>query len=224
MADQNLNKNLLQTWKEQFIENRLQTEIASPQINFDRLTLEQQRLVKLVETRLNTPQDEQYENPVRIILVSPPGTGKTTTLAHIKFLLETKKRSDPGFDFKFAVLTGTLAFQLKIQTIHSAFKLPVKFTQGFLEKIKNGSAYSPAVLTEFRKVRWLILDEMSLISLRLLHAIDLIMRSADDFFKDEPFAARSIVICGDPLQPLTVADHPVFYPAYQLDRHPFYET
>ncbi|CAG7817680.1 unnamed protein product, partial [Allacma fusca] len=34
------------------------------------------------------------------------------------------------------------------------------------------------------------------------------MRSADDFFKDEPFAARSIVICGDPLQPLTVADHP----------------
>ncbi|CAG7821174.1 unnamed protein product, partial [Allacma fusca] len=115
----------IKIWKEQFIENRLQTEIASPQINFDQLTLEQQRLVKLVETRLNTPQDDQYETPVRIILVSPPGT----------------------------------AFQLKIQTIHSAFKLPVKFTQGFLEKIKNGSAYSPAVLTEFRKVRWLILDE-----------------------------------------------------------------
>ncbi|CAG7830545.1 unnamed protein product, partial [Allacma fusca] len=66
--------------------------------------------------------------------------------------------------------------------------------------IRNGKAFTPAVLAEFRKVRWVILDEMSLISLRLLHAIDLIMRSADDFFKEEPFAARSIVICGDPLQ------------------------
>ncbi|CAG7817142.1 unnamed protein product, partial [Allacma fusca] len=188
------------TWKERCIESSMQTEISSPEIRFEQLTREQQRLVNLVDARLNAPQDEQYESPVRIILVSPPGTGKTTTLAHIKFLLETKKRSDPEFDFKFAVLTGTLAFQLKIQTIHSAFKLPVKFSHEFLEQIKNGTAYTPTVLAEFRKVRWLILDEMSLISLRLLHAIDLIMRSADDFFKDEPFAARSIVICGDPLQ------------------------
>ena len=134
------------------------------------------------------------------------GTGRThTILQTCRYLdLLADEQSLPSLVLR-AAPTGVAAFNFFGRTLHSSFKLPVK---GSTWELSLGDL--TGLQARFRHLKYLIIDEKSMVDLKTLGIIDERLR---DVFPDknmEPFGGLNVVVTGDNWQLQPVGWHPLF--------------
>lgn len=121
-------------------------------------------------------------------LTGSAGTGKTYVLnQYISYLKERKVA------VAVTASTGIAATHMNGMTIHSWAGIGVKefITQGNLVSMKS----KKYLKTHLEKVKVLIIDEISMLHLNQLNAVDVVLR----YFNDNlmPFGGVQVVLCGD---------------------------
>ena len=123
-----------------------------------------------------------------VFITGSAGTGKTYLLnLYTKYLKE--RRVYPTI----VAPTGMAASHLGGQTIHSFFALGIRenIDEGYVDFLLE----KKYLQTRFKKLKLLIIDEISMVSPELFSAMDLVLRG----FKgtDAPFGGVQVVISGD---------------------------
>jgi ATP-dependent DNA helicase PIF1 len=120
-----------------------------------------------------------------VILVSGrAGTGKSRLINYLASIPDGRRQM-------VVAPTGIAALNVGAATIHSTFALPF----GPIDAQRMESRKLPAVL---KKVRRLIIDEISMVRADMLDAIDQRLRTLMD--SDRPFGGIQIILVGDFLQ------------------------
>jgi ATP-dependent DNA helicase PIF1 len=137
-----------------------------------------------------------------INLDSEVGTGKSYLIdmisRHLTAIAEDRGHEDPVIR---AVPTGVAAFNINGVTLHSLLKLPVK---GYFEPLTGD--HLAQLQVKFHDCHFLIIDEKSMIGLKMLYQIDQRLRQASLSHFDTVFGGKSVLLCGDFAQLLPVLD------------------
>lgn len=151
-----------------------------------------------------------------LFLTGGAGSGKTYTLhAIIQGLLRIYHKDLHSNPLKAKALlmayTGKAAFNINGTTIHSALHIPINQS---LENLNNLSSEMLNKLTDqYEELRFIVLDEVSLVGARMLHAIDQRLRSIMHV-QNKVFGGLDVIVTGDFYQAPPVRDKWVFQ---QLD-------
>ena len=159
---------------------------------------EQQRLAYDIVTNHNqTRLSGDQVKPLHMIICGTAGTGKSYLIASIKQSL--------GSSCILTGTTGMAAFNINGSTIHSALQLPV---QNFRKKELDGKSLQRLQM-ELSGVHYIIIDEMSMLGLRMLAWIDKRLRQNTGKL-DEAFGDMSLIFIGDFAQLPPVGDRPMY--------------
>jgi ATP-dependent DNA helicase PIF1 len=147
-----------------------------------------------LDITLSTEQEALFEMMERtdqhLFITGRAGTGKSVLLRH--FRENTKKKA------VVAAPTGIAALNVRGQTIHSLFRLPPQFQEkGELEPNERACRL-------LKRIKTLIIDEISMVRADLLDAIDERLREAFD--TSTPFGGIQLVMFGDVYQLPPVVD------------------
>jgi ATP-dependent exoDNAse (exonuclease V) alpha subunit len=137
----------------------------------------------VINNEFNAILDLIEKESQNLFITGRAGTGKSTLLSLLK--RTTKKNA--------VVLapTGIAALNVGGQTIHSFFKLPPKMIDPFeMTKRKNHRFY--------KKLKLLIIDEISMVRADLMDCIDIFLRRNIEV--DQPFGGVQVVVFGDLFQ------------------------
>lgn len=140
------------------------------ELEANKLSKEQEEVIQEIENS----QDNFF-------ITGKAGTGKSTLLQGLKKATEKK--------FVVAAPTGVAALNVGGQTIHSLFKLSVKFKEP--EDI-NVSKSTAKLLS---KIEMLIIDEVSMLRADILDSINHVLQKSKD--NTEPFGGVQVVMFGD---------------------------
>jgi hypothetical protein len=155
----------------------------------------------IAELRLDGP----FPRPLLLNVDGIAGSGKTYTLlkacACLQELAMDAGLLNPVFR---AAPTGIAAFNFTGKTIHSLLRLPVK---GKTADLSTGTLQALQAL--FQACRFLIIDEKSMIDLKMLSLIDTRLRAICPQ-DDQPFGGVNILLCGDFYQLPPVGGHPLY--------------
>jgi hypothetical protein len=136
-----------------------------------------------------------------------PGTGKTHVIKLLKDeLFGQVLKWNIGVEFQVVAFQAVMADLLGGDTIHHALNISRFGKKG--TNRRDGGAESQAIKTmnALLQLRWLIIDEISMVSARLLADVDLKLRSyvraADPFAHNansalRPFAGVDVLFSGD---------------------------
>ncbi|KAK3923264.1 ATP-dependent DNA helicase [Frankliniella fusca] len=166
------------------------------------LSNEQAEVINLVLDQIKDIKLGTKNSPKSIIVQGKAGTGKSLLIKYVVSLLESE------FGEKSYVLgapTGAAAVLINGATIHSIFHLP-KQSDKFKPLTGNvGKQFSE----KFQNVKYIILDEFSMIGCSKLGMIDIRCKEATGNF-EEPFGGLYIMLLGDIKQLPPVMDN-AFY-------------
>ena len=155
----------------------------------------QRRLLPVVDhNQLNAEQRRVYEDitehfrsvshqPLRALVLGTAGTGKSFLIHCMKQVL--------GDQCAVLAPTGVAALNINGQTIHS-FQF-AKVSQ--VNELKGASLQN--LQDKCEPLKYIIIDELSMVSNKLLYAIDQRLRQAMPTHKDKFFGLCSIVMFGD---------------------------
>jgi len=129
------------------------------------------------------------ERPAVALLTGPAGTGKSTLIQRMR------EEVFPGM--LLAAPTGIAALNIRGQTLHSLFRLPLGPLIPGDERIYK-LRFRREQLQLFRKMDLLVIDEISMVRADTLDAVDAVLRMV--MGKDEPFGGKRVLLCGDPFQ------------------------
>jgi ATP-dependent exoDNAse (exonuclease V) alpha subunit len=120
-----------------------------------------------------------------IFVSGKAGTGKTTLIGYL--------RENIHGNIVVVAPTGVAALQVKGVTIHSFFRLPPRliFPEEDIKPLKDKRLY--------KDIRLLIIDEISMVRVDVVDAIDLFLR-ANGPQKSEPFGGIQVMFVGDLFQ------------------------
>ena len=123
-----------------------------------------------------------------VFLTGSAGTGKTHILNEFVVYLKSRKIIPT-----IVAPTGIAASHLNGQTIHSFFSLGIRdnIDEAFISHLLD----KKYLQTRFKKLKILIIDEISMVSPNVFSAIDQILRAFKQ--SDEPFAGIQVVLSGD---------------------------
>ncbi|KAB2111480.1 hypothetical protein AG0111_0g1919 [Alternaria gaisen] len=147
-------------------------------------------------------------NQLLLHIDGPGGSGKT----HVVRLISAKlKQLAQSFGYNDEVLrraapTGVAAFNISGRTLHSLFRLPVKtkvYDPLSRENLKH-------LQNHLVNVGYLIIDEKSMVGLRILHFLNRRLREAFPG-RDQEFGGMNIIIMGDFYQLPPVGEHPMYF-------------
>lgn len=141
------------------------------------LTKNQQYCFNRVEEVLPTMQN--------FFIGGKPGVGKSVLINYLN--THGKK------DYDLAAPTGLAALNINGRTLHSIFKIPV--SQGIIDPSFNNFPNDDFVKRRIQGIRYLIIDEVSMLRADTFDYLDRCMR----FFKDktQPFGGAQIILIGD---------------------------
>ena len=157
-------------------------------------------------------QARQNRHGELIFMSGGAGTGKSFATRAIFQMITRMYRQKPGFCFNkqsVAVMapTGTAAFNVRGNTIHSALGIPANknlsgpFLSLHAEKLATFQS-------EWCQVQLVIIDEISMVGSRMLHYIDERLRQIKAI--DMPFGGVNVLAVGDLYQLKPVMDSWVF--------------
>lgn len=136
--------------------------------------------------------DQMENTDESMFITGGAGTGKSHLLRY--FMRNSQKKGGAVV----VAPTGIAAINIGGQTIHSFFQfppdnifIPAK-TLKILEMSSNGHK------EKLRAVKTLIIDEISMVRVDLLNAIDVVLRDVTG--KDIPFGGKQVIMFGDPFQ------------------------
>ena len=141
--------------------------------------------------------------PLRWCIHGGPGTGKSHVVKLVKKLFIEVLQWDVGVEFQVVAFQAVMADLLGGDTIHHACGIPVKRRDGQNEDaVQTHMAIAKRVL----QWRWLIIDEISMVSARLFAEVDLKLRDVirrigtekvDALGVDRPFGGLNVLCSGD---------------------------
>jgi ATP-dependent DNA helicase PIF1 len=123
-----------------------------------------------------------------VFLTGSAGTGKTHILNDFVLYLKSRKIIPT-----IVAPTGIAASHLNGQTIHSYFSLGIR--DNIDEEFISNLLDKKYLQTRFKKLKILIIDEISMVSPNVFSSIDRILRAFKQ--SDEPFAGIQVVLSGD---------------------------
>lgn len=123
-----------------------------------------------------------------VFLTGSAGTGKTHILNDFVLYLKSRKIIPT-----IVAPTGIAASHLNGQTIHSYFSLGIR--DSIDEEFISNLLDKKYLQTRFKKLKILIIDEISMVSPNVFSSIDRILRAFKQ--SDEPFAGIQVVLSGD---------------------------
>ena len=144
-----------------------------------------------------------FGEPLRWLIHGGPGTGKSHVIKQIKELFTEVLHWDMGVQYQVVALQAVMADLLGGDTIHHACGIPV-FGRG--GAAGNDAQRQMDVAKRVLQWRWLIIDEISMVSAKLLAEIDVKLRSAvreigtqkrDATMTDRPFGGLNVLLRGD---------------------------
>ncbi len=123
-----------------------------------------------------------------VFLTGSAGTGKTHILNDFVLYLKSRKIIPT-----IVAPTGIAASHLNGQTIHSYFSLGIRdsIDEDFISNLLD----KKYLQTRFKKLKILIIDEISMVSPNVFSSIDKILRAFKQ--SDEPFAGIQVILSGD---------------------------
>ncbi|CAJ1342954.1 unnamed protein product, partial [Effrenium voratum] len=156
----------------------------------------------LVELELVPPDHEialRRAEPLAWLLHGPPGAGKSHVLKFLRELFEEQLGYAQGIDYEVAAFQAVNAADIRGRTLHNACGLGV-----------DAAALDRAVSQEAAKRmsywRWLVVDEISMVNVRLLAQVEQRLRavvpSASQWKRgvageSRPFAGVNVLLLGD---------------------------
>ena len=155
---------------------------------------------------LETGNYDALPEPLRWSMHGRPGTGKTHVIKIIKEeLFENRSKRNIGVEVQIVALQAVKADLFAGDTIHHAFHFPVF---GNVSK-PTGDKGAMKTMKAILQLRWLIIDEISMVSARLPADVDMkhcdYARAVDPFLKDankntRPLAGINLLCSGDSWQ------------------------
>ena len=147
---------------------------------------------------------QRNANQLLWLLHGGPGTGKSHVIKTLqKDFFENVLQWQAGLDFKVVALQAVNAEALDGDTIHHALGLQ-PFQSRSRGKQESGPSDEAAKLVS--QWKWLIIDEISMVSVQFLAELDHHLRSimsqvsrmkVDQLGHDRPFGGLHVIFCGD---------------------------
>ncbi|KAK7592094.1 hypothetical protein V3481_006721 [Fusarium oxysporum f. sp. vasinfectum] len=194
------------------------------QIEQDRLDMDVEDLPLEVRDTLNPEQRIVYDTFVghfqcgsgEQILLHVDGGGGTGKSYMIKVLSSHLQRlaGDRPSPIWRAAPTGVASHQIMGTTLHSLLRLPVD--RAFTEL---SPADANAIQKKLRDVRYLVIDEKSMLGLRQLSWVDKRLRQVFPGRAADFFGGMSIILVGDFFQLPPVANKPLYFDGPLKDLH-----
>lgn len=133
---------------------------------------------------------EKFKQGENLFITGPGGTGKTKLIHHLvnhMIMISIK--------FQVCAMTGCAAVLLgcNARTLHSWSG--IKLAKGDNHKILQNILRSRRIVKSWKKVKVLIIDEVSMMSKKIFELIDQIARSIHK--KDVPFGGIQVIFTGD---------------------------
>ena len=151
------------------------------------------------------PRRNSFMEPLRWLVHGGPGTGKTKYVIKIikNELSAGVLKWDMGVNYQIVALQALMAELLGGDTIHHACGIPVfNGRECHDEDLQSHLAIAKRVL----QWRWLIIDEISMVSAKLLAELDVELRKVvceigtakiGGSGIDRPLGGLNIIVCGD---------------------------
>jgi ATP-dependent DNA helicase PIF1 len=170
------------------------------------LNTEQRKLYDVVTAQYIQELAGDGPQPLLLNVDGVAGSGKTFTLLKAcARLQELAQRSGQGNPVVRAAPTGVAAFNIIGRTLHSLFRLPVK-----QKKSDLSNATLQSLQSLFQDIRFLIIDEKSMIDLKILSIIDDRLRLIFPDQSDQAFGGLNVLLCGDFFQLPPVNGRPLY--------------
>ena len=183
--------------------------LTSPENKDDPIISRQRKVMELIIANVLYPKE--HSTKLRLILHGPGGCGKSFVLRAAASKIRESQRCGGAI---IAAYTGAAAYQAGGVTLHSCLGLPVvNRSYGHHESdvpMPQGARLQN-LKDIWRHVSVLFIDEMSLISSKLLKRIDLHLRHIKPQGAHAPFGGINIIMIGDFYQLPPVGDHPMFH-------------
>ena len=170
------------------------------------LNTKQKKAYKFIEAWIDSMEkDPENTKPIYLNISGRAGCGKTYFL---NCVAQYAKNVSSNFLLK-AAPTGTAAFLIGGDTLHSMFKLPLQVSTK-----KDISDLSLETLNElqaiFKNCKILVIDEKSMVGLYMMYQLDKRLKEIKSTNSDLPFGGISVVLMGDFAQLPPVGDKPMF--------------
>jgi len=175
-------------------------------VDYQTLNNNQKRVFKRIEAHYNDILAGHKVDPLKIIVMGTAGTGKSYLIRAIRKRLHTMAGNESDVPVLVIAPTGVAAFNINGATIHSTLAIPIINSKNVdLEgdRLKQ-------LQDRLQNIKYLIIDEKSMVGRRMLALIDIRLRQAFPENKDEPFGGRSIIMFGDFGQLPPVLDLPMY--------------
>jgi len=175
----------------------------------------------MIELRQAANGDLNFGDPLCWLVHGGPGTGKSHVIKQIKKLFTDVLHWKMGVEYQVVALQAVMADLLGGDTIHHACGIPV------MKKGMAGESQAQRQMDVAKRVlqwRWLIIDEISMVSAKLFAEVDVKLRSTvrqvgtqklGGDMVDRPFGGLNVLCCGDfwRLDPPMEDFLPVFQPS-----------
>jgi ATP-dependent DNA helicase PIF1 len=190
--------------------NVAETELVKPNFNF-----KQEKFAQVVIQFYKMMQKNPDTCEQLLLSVSgQAGSGKSFVVRYLRQLARSY-----GLTAKTAAPTGTAAFNVDGNTLHSMFRLPINQPRDKVIKPLQGTTLS-LLQDEFKGVDLLFIDEKSMVSLTMLEHINQRLREARPHHATKPFGGMSIILMGDFAQLPPVGDKALYADDYLKDSQP----
>ena len=171
----------------------------------DQLNFKQRIVYDLIENWVTEKVEGKDVAPLYLNLSGRAGCGKSAVLNCVsKYIRSIVK---PTF-MKIGAPTGTAAFLVKGNTLHTLFHLPINSSKNELPDLSGQR------LRDFQEaiedVELVVIDEKSMIGQYCFYMIDARLRQAKPARANQPFGGVSMVLMGDFAQLTPVGDPPLF--------------
>ncbi|SMY29094.1 unnamed protein product [Zymoseptoria tritici ST99CH_1A5] len=182
----------------------------------DSLNPEQLLLYNTVIEHYKRTLEGEAPPPLRLNIDGEAGTGKSFVIKLISSHLQTLTRKTNiehpdrrALDTPIVRLapTGAAAYGIDGSTIHALLKLPVQAKETLRPLAPEGAS---ELQRRLRDIRYIVIDEKSMLSVRILSWIDRRLRQACPSREDERFGGYGVLLVGDFFQLPPVAATPLF--------------
>jgi len=146
-------------------------------------------------------------DPLKIILMRTARTGKTYLIEAIRSRIKEMIGAESGLPVIVLALIGIAAFNINGMTIHSALSILIVNNA---KRVDINGERLKQLQDKLKDIRYVIIDEKSMIGRRMLALIDIWLRQAFPEHKNELFGRRSVVLCGDFGQLPPVLDYSMY--------------
>jgi len=145
----------------------------------------------------------------RVIVQGKAGTGKSALIKSIGQHLDSQEPHSKSYEI--LAPTGAAAFNIDGTTIHSGLRIPINGNMSPLngENLRN-------LQLHFQKIRFIIIDEYSMVRTRLLYKIHRRLCEAKGN-SQEPFGGLNVYLFGDIRQSPPVKDSAIYMHSNSVD-------